>query len=68
MAMYRAYFDESTGNDSPILVVAGFLADDRLWGRCGFRSMWAPDSSGCGHRKRSDVGSDCVAMWAEFRV
>ena len=38
MAMYRAYFDESTGNDSPILVVAGFLADDRLWGR--FEPEW----------------------------
>jgi hypothetical protein len=32
--------------------------------RCGFRSMWAGDSSGCGHRKRSDVGSDSVLMWA----
>jgi uncharacterized protein YbjT (DUF2867 family) len=31
---------------------------------CGFRSMWAVDSSGCGHRKRSDVGSDSVVMWA----
>jgi hypothetical protein len=31
---------------------------------CGFRSMWAGDSSGCGHRKRSDVGSDSVLMWA----
>ena len=35
---------------------------------CGFRSMWAADSSGCGHRKRSDVGSDSVVMWAGFRV
>jgi hypothetical protein len=33
---------------------------------CGLRSMWAGDSSGCGHRKRSDVGSDYAAMWARF--
>jgi hypothetical protein len=32
--------------------------------KCGFRSMWAVDSSGCGHRKRSDVGSDSVVMCA----
>jgi hypothetical protein len=35
-------------------------------GTCGFRSMWAGDSSGCGHRKRSDVGTDSVVMWAGY--
>jgi hypothetical protein len=31
MATYSAYFDESTGNKSPILVVAGFLSTDAKW-------------------------------------
>jgi len=31
MAFYSAYFDESTGNNSPILVVAGFLSTDAQW-------------------------------------
>lgn len=31
MAMYSAYFDESTGNDSPVYVVAGFLSRDAQW-------------------------------------
>lgn len=31
MAMYSAYFDESTGNKSPVYVVAGFLSNDALW-------------------------------------
>jgi hypothetical protein len=31
---------------------------------CGFRSMWAGDSSGCRHRKQWDVGIDYAAMWA----
>jgi len=31
MAMYSAYFDESTGNGSPVYVVAGFLSNDALW-------------------------------------
>lgn len=31
MAMMSVYFDESTGNGSPILVVAGFLSTDAQW-------------------------------------
>jgi hypothetical protein len=31
MTRFSAYFDESTGNDSPILVVAGFLSTDAQW-------------------------------------
>lgn len=31
MANFTAYFDESTGNKSPILVVAGFLSTDAQW-------------------------------------
>lgn len=38
MAMYSAYFDESTGNNSPVLVVAGFLSNDALWGQ--FEREW----------------------------
>jgi hypothetical protein len=33
---------------------------------CVFRSMWAPDSIGCGHLILFDVGSDSVGMWAAF--
>lgn len=38
MAMFSAYFDESTGNDSPILVLAGLLAADAQWSL--FESEW----------------------------
>jgi hypothetical protein len=38
MAMYSAYFDESTGNKSPIFVVAGFLSRDVLWSQ--FEKEW----------------------------
>jgi hypothetical protein len=31
MALFSAYFDESTGNKSPVFVVAGFLSQDALW-------------------------------------
>lgn len=44
MAFYSAYFDESTGNDSPILVVAGFLSNDAFWG--GFEREWHEVLSG----------------------
>jgi site-specific DNA-methyltransferase (adenine-specific) len=39
-----------------------------LWDRCVFRSMWAPDSIGCGHLILFDVGSVSVGMWAAFFV
>jgi len=45
-------------------VIVPFQLDRSIRIHCGFRSMWAGDSSGCGHRKRSDVGSDSVVMWA----
>lgn len=35
MAFYSAYFDESTGNGSPVYVVAGFLSQDALWAQFG---------------------------------
>ena len=35
---------------------------------CVFRSMWAPDSIGCGHLILFDVGSVSVGMWAAFFV
>jgi hypothetical protein len=38
MAMYSAYFDESTNEKSPILVVAGFLSTDAQWGL--FETEW----------------------------
>lgn len=38
MAFCSAYFDESTGNGSPILVVAGFLSTDAQWAQ--FESEW----------------------------
>ena len=38
MAFYSVYFDESTGNGSPILVVAGFLAADAHWAL--FEAEW----------------------------
>jgi hypothetical protein len=38
MAFYSAYFDESSGNDSPILVVAGLLSTDAQWGL--FEKEW----------------------------
>jgi hypothetical protein len=38
MASYSAYFNESTGNKSPILVVAGLLAADAHWAL--FESEW----------------------------
>lgn len=46
MAMYSAYFDESTGSDSPVLVVAGFLSDAAQWSL--FEAEWkaAVDASG----------------------
>ena len=31
MAMFNVYFDQSTGDGSPLLVVAGFLSDDAHW-------------------------------------
>jgi hypothetical protein len=37
-------------------------------GDCVFRSMWAPDSIGCGHLILFDVGSVSVGMWAAFFV
>jgi hypothetical protein len=42
--------------DPQVLNAIEFSTADHI--HCGFRSMWAGDSSGCGHRKRSDVGSD----------
>jgi hypothetical protein len=38
MAIFSAYFDESTGNNSPVLVVAGFLSDDAHWSL--FETEW----------------------------
>lgn len=38
MALYSAYFDESSGNDSPVYVVAGFLSQDALWRQ--FEKEW----------------------------
>jgi hypothetical protein len=38
MAMYSAYFDESTGNGSPVFVVAGFLSTDAQWTQ--FEKEW----------------------------
>jgi hypothetical protein len=38
MSIYRAYFDESTSAESPILVVAGFLSTDANWAL--FETEW----------------------------
>ncbi len=63
MAMYSAYFDESTGNGSPVLVVAGFLSNDAHWGL--FESEWKAALAEFGIKVFK--ASHCATRKGEFR-